>query len=452
MRVPGFTSWAYEPDELSTWRDAISMAGPSLNGPGALGRPVYYALQHVILAAGPGSPLSLRLPALVFGLLGVWLTWLAARRLFGDTAGIVAGLLIALSPWHQYASVFARYWTLVYLLSLGSLLLLIEGRDRDDPATLRWAAVVFTLGALTHPTFLFPMVGVLLALHLVGPDGQWGWRWPSRAAWINLWIPFLLVFGGWVVFLKLSGNSGALSNFNGRGLGATLAVFAGMAEWATLPVVGAAVLGAVALARATKGEDRRWAAVAIAGVTTGTVLLFFAGRSTDVYADYGMAMVPLVMLTIGGAAERLVARLGAVPAGTPWATGLLAASAAIPGVVSNLRDGMRFDFRPAYAYLETHGAGHVVLAASVQLQRRYGPDTRFAELSGNRLAQFDSVAAKEGGFWLLLGHHRNDWSGGDPASGRWVDQHCRVFGRGGPARFDYREYWVTLSWCGSAAP
>ncbi|HKR56147.1 MAG TPA: glycosyltransferase family 39 protein, partial [Gemmatimonadales bacterium] len=98
VRLPGMTGWAFEPDELSTWRDALSMAGPSANGPGALGRPVYYLLQHFVLAVAPGSPLSLRLPALVFGLLGVWLTWVVARRLFGDVAGVAAGLLVALSP------------------------------------------------------------------------------------------------------------------------------------------------------------------------------------------------------------------------------------------------------------------------------------------------------------------------------------------------------------------
>lgn len=446
VRVPGMTGWAFEPDELSTWRDALSMAGPSANGPGALGRPVYYLLQHFVLAVAPASPLSLRLPALGFGLLGVWLTWVVARRLFGDVAGMVAGLLVALSPWHQYASGFARYWTLVYLLTLASVLFLIEGMDRDDPKRLRWAALVFTLGALTHPTFLFPMVGVLLAMHLVQPDGRVSWRWPSRAAWMNLWVPFIVVFGGWLVFLKLSGNAKALSNFNGRGISATLGIFAGMAEWTTLPIVLAAILGVLALTRSAKGEDRRWAAVAAGALASGCVLLFLAGHKTDVYADYGMAMLPFIYLSVGGAIGRAAGSAMLLGVG---AAAVLAA-AALPGVGSNLRDGMRFDPRPAFAYVTSHGSPHLVLGPSVQQRDYYAPGLAFEEIGD--AARLSQVLARTGGFWLLVSRHRNGWINGDADAAAWVDQSCRVIQRTGRMRFDFRAYEVDLNWCGTSAP
>jgi len=446
VRLPGFTGWAFEPDELSTWRDALSLAGPSANGPGALGRPVYYLLQHVILAVWPGSPLSLRLPALMFGFAGVWLTWLVARRLFGDVAGLVAGLLVALSPWHQYASGFARYWTLVYLLALASVFLLLEGLDRNDPKRLRLAAIAFTLGALTHPTFLFPMVGVLVALHVVGPDGRMRWRWPSSAAWLNLWVPFLVVFGGWVVWLKISGNSRALSNFQGRGVGATVGIFAGMAEWTTLPVVAATVFGAFALSRGARGEDRRWAAVTLGALATGCVLLFLAGRKTDVYADYGMSMLPIVYVTVGAAADRV---LGSV---TPvaFAAAVILAAGALPGVISNLRDGMRFDPRPAFAYVQAHGPAHLVLGPSIQQKVYYAPSLQFEEIGD--AARLPQVLTRTGGFWLLESRHRNGWINGDADAQAWVDQACHVALRTGRTRFDFRAYDVDLLWCGNTAP
>lgn len=451
VRIPGLTRWAFEPDELSTWRDALHMAGPSANGPGALGRPVYYFLQHVLLGVFPGSPFSLRVPALLFGLLGVWLTWGAGRRLFGGTAGIVASLLVAFSPWHQYASGFARYWTLVYVLALLTVLWLIESLDSGRRARFRAACLVLTLGALTHPTFLFPILGVILALHLVTREGNWRWEWPSRGAWANLWIPFVALFGGWVLWLKVSGNGGALSNWNGRGLAATLTIFPGMVEWLTPAVVLAAGIGVLGLWYSRRSGDRRWAVVAGSGLASGVLLLFLAGRRTDVYADYGMAMLPLVYLTIGGAVERASAITVHPASWAPWAAGALLAAGAVPGVASNLRDGMRFDYRPAYDFARSHGPGRLVVGPSRELQRYYAPDLPFEELR-NANAQLRAMLTVSDGFWLILANHRNGWVDGDDDAQAWVDGSCRVKLRSGNHRFDYREYNVQLAWCGGSPP
>src|SRR5690606_26961846 len=65
-------------------------------------------------------------------------------------------------------------------------------RRRDYLAAL----AVLLAGTATHPTFVFPVIGVVLALTLVGPLGQVGWTWPSRRAWAALWGPFLAVRHG----------------------------------------------------------------------------------------------------------------------------------------------------------------------------------------------------------------------------------------------------------------
>lgn len=442
VRLPGLTGWAFEPDELSTWHDSLTMAGPSANGPGALGRPVYYAWQHLLLglAPGGGSPLLLRISPLVFGLVGVWLTVVVGRRLFGPAAGVVAALLLALSPWHQYASGFARYWTLVYVFALLAIWCLLEGRHR-------LAALVLTLGALTHPTFLFPIVGVILALHLLTPDGEWGWRWPSRAEWLNLWVPFVVLAGGWFVGLKLSGNAHALSNWNGRGFAATLGIFPGMIEWIAPAVALACAVGLGVLWWSAKGEDRRWAGLAACGLASGCLLLIAAGRKTDVYADYGMAMLPLVYLTIGGAVDRVTG--GLVPQAV--AAAAVVAAGAVPGLVSNLRDGMRFEPRPAFDYVKRNGGGHLLLGPSGSEQAYYAPGLPFKELADSiHLPEMLSRAG--GGFWLMVARHRNGWINGDAQAQAWVDRECHVVLRTGTPRLDYRQYDVDLNWCGASAP
>jgi hypothetical protein len=455
VRLPGLAGLSLETDELGTIWDATRLAGPSVNGPGILARPVYYVLQHLLLSLGPASPLALRIPALVFGLVGVWATWWVGTRLFGGAAGTVAALLVALSPWHQYASQFARYWTLVYLLAVLGYYLLIRTRIDPRPRTLVLTALVLALGALTHPTFVLPMVGAVLALHILPPatpGDAWRLRLPTADAWRWLWIPLVVAVGGWIVGLKLTGNAGALGNFRGRGLAATIGAVLGMVQWVTPEVLAAGALGAALLVwRGVDGDERRWGLMALGGLASGGVLIVASGIRNDVYADYGMAMLPLVYLTAGA----LVGRMVRMPSpASPAIAGIAVVTllvAELPGLASNWRDGMRFDYRPAFAYVEAHGAQRLVLGPSQAMQRHYAPTLQFQELGGTT-ESLAGALVRTGGYWLIISRHRNGWSGGDEDMRSWADANCRVMSRSGAARFDYRQYDVDLAWCGSGAP
>jgi predicted membrane-bound mannosyltransferase len=109
LRLHGLATWPLEQDELYTIRDAVAF-GQQINWL----RPFYFFLQQLLLQLLPPTPLFLRMPPFLFGVLGVWLTWVLGRKVFGTTAGLVAAFMVAISPWHLYASQFARYWTLVY--------------------------------------------------------------------------------------------------------------------------------------------------------------------------------------------------------------------------------------------------------------------------------------------------------------------------------------------------
>src|SRR5690606_19167765 len=122
-----------------------------------------------------------------FGVAGLLVTWVLARRLAGVAGAAVATLMVAVSPWHLYASQVARYWTLVYLLAAAAYLLPPRALDRDAPGGYLAALAVLVLGRPTHPTFVFPMVGCMLALHSLDAAGRAGWTWPTRRAWMFLW-------------------------------------------------------------------------------------------------------------------------------------------------------------------------------------------------------------------------------------------------------------------------
>lgn len=453
LRLRGLSSFILEEDELYTLRDAATLnfsAGGS--GPGIAGRPLYYTLQHLLLHFGPPTPLYLRLLPFVFGLLGVWLTWRLGRRCFGATGGLVAAALVALSPWHLYASGMARYWSLVYVVSAASVLLLLRALERDRVGDYLMAAAVIALGALTHPSFAFAMAGISLAVFATDSSGRIAVRWPSRREVFSLWGPLALLGSAFVIALKVFGRSGALHNLGDRGLEATLRVVPAMMELMTLPVVVAAAVAALLLLTRDRPLDRRFGLITVLGVTTAMTLIVAAGLKTAVYADYGMAMLPLVYTAIGGAVARvgeLVPRLG------PWWAGVAVAvlgAATLPGVVSNLVDGMRFDFRPAYRYVQQFAPDRLVVGGPMAEQRYYAPGVRFLEFPPDGMLGLERIARENGNFWLLARYSRLGLQYDDGWSRHWIDLRCRTVLRTERKRYDYRVYRLDLAWCGDERP
>ncbi len=453
LRLHGLSMLAFEQDELYTLRDALDFGASSTarGGPGIWGRPVYYLLQHALLQIGPATPLFLRLPALVFGVLGVWATWKLARSAFGVTAGWVAAILVAISPWHLYASQFARYWTLVYLLATLVYLLLPRAIDTNRTRDYLIVLVPLLLGAFTHPTFLFPIIGVTLAVTLVSRQGTIGWRWPTRRAWSGLWGPFLFALSAAYLILKTTGSEGGLSNWGGRGLAPTLLLVPAIVQWANPAIVVAALAGALLLLRGVLPGDRRWAAIGLLGASASLGLMLAAAFRTDVYADYAISMLPLVYVTIGAAVQRIDEALQLSTLRFPVGAAAVLVASVLPGTVSHLLDGTRFDYRPTYGYITQHGGDELVVGWPMVLQRFYAPNLSFIEMRGSP-SFLNRTLASTGGFWVVASHHRNGMIGGGDDVERWIGMHCQERLVTERPRLDYRNYRVTLHWCGDRAP
>ena len=154
-------------------------------------------------------------------------------------------------------SAMARYWSAVYLLSALAFLLLLRAYETERPRDYRLALIPLVLGSLTHPTFLFPVAGVVLGLAWVRRDGAWGLRLPSRAAWLNLWIPLGLVLVAGAAALLLVDRAGAVQNWGGRGPAALLRLVPAVVQWFTPTAFAAGVLGGLTLLF-TGREAGRW--------------------------------------------------------------------------------------------------------------------------------------------------------------------------------------------------
>ncbi len=153
---------------------------------------------------------ALRLPSAVFGAVCVFLVARLAVKLRGPLAGVVAGLLMALSPFEVQFGQEARAYTLISCLVLIAVSGLTALAQRPGSAAVpvmrrdglrgAWAAYVFgTVGAVLMENNTIPwLVASNLALPVIAHHAASGrsgllrnWAW-AQAAILIAWLPLLI--------------------------------------------------------------------------------------------------------------------------------------------------------------------------------------------------------------------------------------------------------------------
>jgi uncharacterized membrane protein len=440
LRAYGLESFPIEQDELYTIRDARNFWSTFTV------KPVYYFLTSVMLGVVPPEPVPLRAPAFVFAVLGVWATWSLARARFGTPAAIVSTLLVAISPWHLYTSQFARYWSLMYLLASLLYLVAFKAVEEDQPRLYALTLLVMMLGMVTHPSFGFPIAGVCLGLLLVSGQGRVGWAAPSRSAWLFLWGPLFAIGALGVGWLAVTGNLAELRNNTGRGLPATLRLVPGIVQWIGTLVLASGLVSVLHLARWGGPGDRRWAAVSAAGVAATLTLMVGASFVTDVYGDYAITLLPLLYVSIGGSLQRLAETMRSHARVLVASATFVLVIATLPGTVSHLSDGTRFDYRPAYEHIVKVNRSAAVVGWPHSIQEAYAPGLQFTDLPVD-LAMLRSLRAVRSGLWLVVSRRRHSTIAISGEVQQWVALHCRQVLVTERPRLDYRRYRVELYWC-----
>ena len=79
------------------------------------------------------SEWSARLVSAVIGIISIPVLYFPIKRLFGPGVGLVAALLLAVSPWHLYWSQNARFCTSLMLLYSLAFFAFFFGIERDRP-------------------------------------------------------------------------------------------------------------------------------------------------------------------------------------------------------------------------------------------------------------------------------------------------------------------------------
>ncbi len=130
------------------------------------------------------QPWTLRLPAMLFGVGGIWALYLLAREVVPRGEALLAAGLLCASYHHVWFSQNARGYSGVLFFALLSSALLLRGFEDGRPRT--WLAYGFSvaLGGYTHLTMIF-VAAVQFALYVA-----WALRERERPAPV-LWQPLV---------------------------------------------------------------------------------------------------------------------------------------------------------------------------------------------------------------------------------------------------------------------
>lgn len=262
------------------------------------------------------SDFSTRLPAVFAGVVGVACIYRAGASFFGRREGLIAALLLALSPLHVHASRDARYYAMTVLMCLITTIAcwyaVNTGRKRY------WAAFLVgsLIGLYNHPGALLVLAGqmvflsVLCATRLAGGHGRGALSAPPVLYPFLCILALAVVATGYVANLPGQMSSSLLGQNSEAGslVNLSLAFFIGLGDaFAGRPGLVMAIfavaclLGIVVSVRAERTASVLLLALLVVPVA---VLPFLKLRISFVY-KYLIFMLPIYLLFVSRGIESL---------------------------------------------------------------------------------------------------------------------------------------------------
>jgi dolichyl-phosphate-mannose-protein mannosyltransferase len=457
-------TWNLEGDEIFTLRDSLS---PRFTNP----RPLLYFLNYYLVQPfGPLDELSLRILPAIFGVLAIPAFYLITRRLVGTRAALFGTLLLTFSGLHVYQSQYARYWSLVFLLSsVYPFAIFLGVRDRD-----RWmlavGAVTGILAVLAHPAAIL-LLGGLALFWLARPPFQHFTRLMTQKSvrWTALLtivvaaavaVRYVPILRSWIL-VRPGLHIGEHLLFTPKGLGITqIALTLSFVDALTVPVVLAGALGIYLLRQNGERTLARLLTCLFVFPVGFIILLSFL---TAVSTTYLLPAAPIPFIGAGVFLDHIAAVTSSSRPRylVPVTVVVIMMVAGAPTLISQYRDGRRFDFRGAARWLEPQlKPEDVVFSDQFWTMRHYlrkteaqrlVADTALLQQTLDQLQQ----SRRGGTLWIVApysarGGHRTTANLG--SFKQWIYHNCRLRNVVGVARLDYRVNELQIYECPSAAP
>jgi hypothetical protein len=450
--------WGFDSDEIFMLRDSLKLipANP---------RPLMYLLNHYLIRPIASlDELTLRLLPATFGVLGIPILYLVAKRLFSVRAALFAALLLAVSAQHISSSQFARYWTLVFLLCSVYPFATYLGLRERNLGMLVFGILVGVLAVLAHPAsvLLLGGLGLWFVITYVRRDRlirlweRHSFRWAALGT-AFLFLAAALRFGPmlrhWITERDTVPRGEFLLHFpiiqGVKQVGYMLA----FVESLTVPLVLAAAVGIYLL---WQERDRPLALLMTCMFCFPLVFLVLLSFRTPVSTFYLVPTTPVLFFGAGAFLDRVAAIDWSVS--PRWlipstiVTVMIVAGA--PTLISQYRDGRRFDFRGAAHWLNDHlEPGDRVYSDQYQVMTHYLHGTEAQRLVPDTPLLTQSVRAldrKSASLWIVLpysahGSHRTNPKIDSLKS--WIYGNCRIRNAIGVARLDFRVNELQIFQC-----
>ena len=170
--------------------------------------PTYYLILHYWVALFGDSDFSLRVPSALAGVLAVLAMYKMGSLLFGRATGIMASLILALSPFHIEYSQEARVYNFMSLLALLSFYFFIKVLNERKLATQAGYVLSTSVLMYSHIYGLFIVLAqnIYVATKFLGRVLRLrGGSRPALGEWVGLqallfvlFIPGLVLLVGWL--------------------------------------------------------------------------------------------------------------------------------------------------------------------------------------------------------------------------------------------------------------
>ena len=310
----------------SLWLDeAISVMFAELGVPEIVGvsrwdnnYPTYYLMLHYWMALFGKSEFAVRLLSALIGVLAVYAMYAVGTRLFGGGVGLLAALILAVSPYHVAYSQEARVYNLMALLALVSFYFFLRLREEELDRRVQAGYVLSTAAlAYSHGYALFILIAQNAYVATVLFAKGFGRARPGLKRWVALqallallFVPGLLLLIGW---LPGQHNRAWLEAPTLGSIQGALTSYAGSTQLLVLLLTFCA-LAVVALLR----EGRENLYLLIFWFLTPLALpLLFSAVSTPIFGHrFGIAAtLPLYLLAARGVEAAVALVRGIAPSG-----------------------------------------------------------------------------------------------------------------------------------------
>ena len=454
LRVWRLNQWGFADDEVFTFRDSQS---PSLQNP----RPLLYFLNYFLIRPiVPLDELGLRILPAFFGVLTIPVFYLVARGLVGTRAALFGSLLLTFSGFHIYQSQFARYWSLVFLLTAVYPFAIYRGVRERRPGLLALGIVTCVLAALAHPVGIFPLggLGLFLLTQLRGKNLKRLWS-RSGYRWAGLLVAVLtgVILARYVPALQERVSSVRIADhflhLPSRGGVRQAAFVLSYIENFTLPLVLCGLAGIYVLWR----QGSRELAVLLSCVFLfpwAFILLVSLGAAAGI--AYLLPSVPVLFIGGGVFLDKLT-NIDWAPLPRwliPATVVALMVAPNIPTILSQYRDGRRADLRGVARWLAPRvGPEDLIRSDQWRTLAHYLPGRRVENLTGDAepLEEAFRQIRNSGGrgvLWIV-----SPVSGGLRTNPRletfkqWVYDHCDLRQTFGVPRLDFRQNGLQVYRC-----